>query len=1260
MFKGFSNAILAVFFASFLTISTPLQAHADGQALPVAASLGEAVVLDPTDGIDWSTGQALIPSWSWETRPGTSVADFSDTSALRPSFTPDVSGSWVARLDLFDAADPSVLVTSVLLDISTENTAPVAQITARGVSGGASPLTLDGTASYDIEGDPLSYAWTLVSAPSGHAATFSAADAPLTEFDYDVAGSYVVGLTVQDAAGLSSDVATFQIDVAGASDFDVEATLSTFNLVTNQYSGNQEVEGRTYIGSTVQGVTGQFGYDPAQDGADFAELYIDGNLQNATINLTPGDEARISGTASNANVNNGTLVENATDLPAFDFQVFRDQSAFLASLTGEPADLSDQNNKRLGGAANAIASEALFGPNTRIVEVTLQDLQTGGYSVDLSQVDTVIINVSGTSGTFQMNPLGGTGFAGNVLWNFYEATNINVNAVIAGHVLAPYARMTGFAGSSEGTVIADEVQLTNGELHQQPWLGQVPASAGQNGEARAVAPVADATFDQLVADVGQTILIDAFASTDIDGGPLSSTLEILSSPTGSTASLVTDANGVASFTGDVPGDYLVGLSVSDGARVGQDQVLVTVGGNARSQARIADLRDAAVGAVSTLDGTQSFDLDGDLLSYRWALLSVPATSTATLGAASSPEATLTPDVAGLYVVQLTVNDGTADGVPVTRPIVVGAPLPVADAGRDALPDANGEALLDATLSNGSGLTFDWSLLGLTGVGGNLDDAAIVTPRLTLPSLSEEMRVAIRTQTVFQINRSDLGGLCTYDTRLPADIPNPASSGWHGIAFWANGVVNDGSNRPVWVIDNQRDFTRTVELIDTAGVSRGTFTIPGRVRAYVTTDPLPGGAQIRVVLDGNQIHQRSPATYNFNQTDPTCSGAGTELAQLIVSDANGISLPETVFVGDTNLRPVMTRAAALTVTSGSPVTLTAPALAFDANGDPLSYAWSLIYRPAGSTATIDTDPSVTKVSGESLEFTGDRPGLYLVQLEASDGAFDALPVVIAVEVINSPPVASALSLADTFVGDTATLDGSASFDPDGDALTYNWTILSAPAGATATIPDPFGPIATFTPDRRGDFVFQLEVADYEFSDTVQVTLTAPNRAPVAVLDGPTEIAPGQTEIFSALASSDPDGDALEFTFSVDGAPPSANPILIDVATGEVSFTADVAGTYELSVLVSDGIEAATNSIAITVAAENEPPVLGDINDLYTVELGLELVLDLTATDPDGTPLSFFATPLPLPRWCDPRRRDWPGAVPARSRPDWNIRNHSRCL
>ena len=249
----------------------------------------------------------------------------------------------------------------------------------------------------------------------------------------------------------------------------VQQTLSTFNLVTQTYTGNQEVEGRTFIGSDLVNLgSGQFGFQSPSDGAlapdgtPLADLYVDGDLINSQVNLVVGDTAVISGTQQGGTVNNGALIQSATNLPDISFAQYQMESTYLQSLGGTAANLSDQNNKKFNTAS--------------IMSVDLADLQSGGYSLDPAATPDgfVIINVSGTSGTFGANALGSKTVASNVLWNFFEATSIQVNAAIFGHVLAPFADMNGFTGSTEGTVIAAAVDLTNGELHQQEWLGIIP------------------------------------------------------------------------------------------------------------------------------------------------------------------------------------------------------------------------------------------------------------------------------------------------------------------------------------------------------------------------------------------------------------------------------------------------------------------------------------------------------------------------------------------------------------------------------------------------------------------------------------------------------------------------------------------------------------------------------------------------------------------------------------------------------------------
>ena len=76
------------------------------------------------------------------------------------------------------------------------------------------------------------------------------------------------------------------------------------------------------------------------------------------------------------------------------------------------------------------------------------------------------------------------------------------------------------------------------------------------------------------------------------------------------------------------------------------------------------------GAVAQLDGAGSFDPDGSALAFAWRLVTTPGGSRAALINAASARPTLLPDVAGAYVVALTVTD--AAGVSATDAVTITA------------------------------------------------------------------------------------------------------------------------------------------------------------------------------------------------------------------------------------------------------------------------------------------------------------------------------------------------------------------------------------------------------------------------------------------------------------------------------------------------------------------------------------------------------------------------------------------------------------
>lgn len=98
----------------------------------------------------------------------------------------------------------------------------------------------------------------------------------------------------------------------------------------------------------------------------------------------------------------------------------------------------------------------------------------------------------------------------------------------------------------------------------------------------------------------------------------------------------------------------------DGAGVGDEKI---EGVNTSPTADPGNDRTALVGDSVILDGSGSTDPDGDPLTFRWAIISSPTESLAFIANPSSTTTTFTADVAGAYIVQLVVDDGSDESLP---------------------------------------------------------------------------------------------------------------------------------------------------------------------------------------------------------------------------------------------------------------------------------------------------------------------------------------------------------------------------------------------------------------------------------------------------------------------------------------------------------------------------------------------------------------------------------------------------------------------
>ncbi|MDQ6609303.1 MAG: PKD domain-containing protein [Bacteroidota bacterium] len=161
---------------------------------------------------------------------------------------------------------------------------------------------------------------------------------------------------------------------------------------------------------------------------------------------------------------------------------------------------------------------------------------------------------------------------------------------------------------------------------------------------------------------------------------------------------------------------------------------------------------------------------------------------------------------------------------------------------------------------------------------------------------------------------------------------------------------------------------------------------------------------------------------------------------------------------------------------------------DPDGKIVSFKWSKISGPA--LALLLTPDSV-RTMVESLAM-----GVYQFRLTVTDNggltAADTVQVIVNNPSINRPPVAIAGGDRNiTLPVDSTPVDGTNSFDPDNDIVSYLWTKIAGPAAYRINYPRSVNPIISGLV--QGVYQIELKVTDPGglFSkDTMQITVNAP--------------------------------------------------------------------------------------------------------------------------------------------------------------------------
>ncbi len=203
--------------------------------------------------------------------------------------------------------------------------------------------------------------------------------------------------------------------------------------------------------------------------------------------------------------------------------------------------------------------------------------------------------------------------------------------------------------------------------------------------------------------------------------------------------------------------------------------------------------------------------------------------------------------------------------------------------------------------------------------------------------------------------------------------------------------------------------------------------------------------------------------------------------------------------------------------------------------------------------------------------------------------------------DAPNAVAAVTPGVHYTCSSFTLDGTGSADPSGGAITYDWSLTSAPTGSTTTTADittTTDASPTFAPDLAGDYTFSLTVTGTAPShpDSVTVTVTARpgNHDPVANA--------GADQTGSGSANCDP----ISYGASYDCDTCGNSTYSLD-ATGSTDADGD-SMTYAWA--VSSG---ATYGTISSATGSSTTLTISGVSAAYPTANSQEVDVDVTATD-----------------------------------------------